>query len=280
MAALFLNAYPVTFDGAISLWRGARHEDEDKRELERELGMPVWVEREAVWSAGRPDGRDAKLESLDPSRSRDLTLFAAREALISHAQGAGRDAWGGRAGEMGFVGLLAAHETDEFVLEPQLVARFAQEAYVEADAVIVVRARTRWRSSRTLAEQDLQRFAQGERAVRVDGDGPRRGLVESVNRDELVLRVGAATEVVAPQDYALVAGPRMVVAWRGASVLRELQVASGVLTVSNRRNQYAVKDRFQTAGRMLRALGWPVALMGEGQMQLGSPVAVRLEGGR
>ena len=88
---------------------------------------------------------------------------------------------------MSFVGLLAAQEMDEFVLEPQLVARFAQEAYIEADAVIVVRARTRWRSARTLAELDLQRLAVGERAVRIDGDGPRRGLVDSVSADELHL---------------------------------------------------------------------------------------------
>jgi hypothetical protein len=178
---------------------------------------------------------------------------------------------------MSFVGLLAAQEMDEFVLEPQLVARFAQEAYIEADAVIVVRARTRWRSARTLAELDLQRLAVGERAVRIDGDGPRRGLVDSVSADELHLRVGSATEVVAPENYSLVAGSRLVVAWRGPSVLRELQVASGVLTVSNRRNRYAVRDRFQTAGRMLRTLGWPVELLGEARMELGVPVAVQLE---
>jgi len=277
MAALFLNAYSVSFEGGISLWRSARPEDEDKRALEHELGMALWVDRDAVWSARRPDGRDATLESFAPSQSRGRTMFAAREGLVSHARDSGRDAWFGRAGEMSFVGLLAQQETDEFVLEPQLVARFAQEAYVEADAVIVVRARTRWRSARTLAEPDLQRLARGERAVRLGGDGPRRGLVDSVTPDELHLRVAGATEVVAPENYSLVAGARLVVAWRGPTVLRELQVASGVLTISNRRNRYAVKDRFQTAGRMLRALGWPVALVGEGQMELGSPVAVQLE---
>lgn len=277
MAVLFLNAYPVAFEGGISLWRCARSEDEDKRELERRLGVSLWTERDAAWSGQRPAGRDAALQSFDPGQSRDRTLFAAREGLVSHARDSGRDAWFGRAGEMSFVGLLAAQEMDEFVLEPELVARFAHEPYIEADAVIVVRARTRWRSARTLAEPDLQRLALGERAVRIDGDGPRRGLVDAVSSNELHLRVASAIEVVDPANYSLVAGSRLVVAWRGPSVLRELQVASGVLTISNRRNRYAVKDRFQTAGRMLRTLGWPVALLGDARMELGSPVAVRLE---
>jgi hypothetical protein len=61
-------------------------------------------------------------------------------------------------------------------------------------------------------------------------------------------------------------------------VFRQLQVASGVLTIANKRNRYAVRDRFEIAGRMLRNLGWPVALPGSGQMQLGSPIRVQIEG--
>ena len=82
MPALFLNAYSVTFEGGISLWRCARSEDEDKRELERKLGMSVWVDRDAVWSSRRPERRDATLQSFDPSPSPGRTLFAAREGLF------------------------------------------------------------------------------------------------------------------------------------------------------------------------------------------------------
>jgi hypothetical protein len=42
--------------------------------------------------------------------------------------------------------------------------------------------------------------------------------------------VGDAIVTVSPADYALVAGSRLVVAYRGQHVLRDLQIASGVLT--------------------------------------------------
>ena len=89
------------------------------------------------------------------------------------------------------------------------------------------------------------------------------------------MRVEPTVETVAAADYALIVGSRLVVAWRGSEALRDLNIASGVLTVSNKRNRYAVKDRFETAGRMLRALEWPVPMPGGATLTLGKPVAIR-----
>jgi hypothetical protein len=112
-----------------------------------------------------------------------------------------------------------------------------QEPYLDADAAVVVRARTRWRCAGTLADTGLHRFAFDEPAIRLAGDGPRRGHVAAVSADELWRRAGGASVSVAHGDYALVAGSRLVVAYRGQQALRELQIASGVLTVANHRNR-------------------------------------------
>jgi hypothetical protein len=273
VSGLFVNAYPVSFQRDVALWRMARREGDDKRILEQELGMSLWADQDAFWSARKPEGRgEATLESFVASPPSGRTLFAARDALVAHAHEVGR------AGEMSFMGLLEVQESDRFLLEPQLVVRLVQEPYIDDDAAVVVRAKTRWRSAQDLSVAEVARVAVGERAVRLAGQGPRRGYVESLGQGGLHLRVGTATEVVAAEDYALVTGSRLVVAWRGQRALRDLQVASGVLTVSNRRNRYAVKHRFQTAGRMLRALGWPVPLPGGGCMELGkSPLSVQIE---
>ena len=239
--------------------------------------MALWGERDSFWAASEPPGVGAQSRSFSAGRPRGRVLFAAREALVAHAVAQAFDAWFGRAGEMSFLGLLAPQELDRFVLEPQLVLRLVQEDYLDIDAAVVVRARTRWRSKERLDEPQVAAIALGQPAVRLGGTGPRRGQVVSVGRDELVLRAGHDEHRVPPADYALVTGSRLVVAWRGQQVFRQLQVASGVLTVSNKRNRYAVRDRFETAGRMLRSLGWPIALPGSGQMVLGSPIGVELE---
>lgn len=277
MAPLYLNAYLLRFTGEVELWRIDRDGDEDKRALEAQAGVALWAERHAFWAARKPDAAASVAQCFPAAKPRGRVLFAAREALVGHALDTGREAWFARAGEMSFLGLLPSQEADRFVLEPQLVVRLVQERYVDADAAVVVRARTRWRSREALNSSDVAQVAVGQPAVRLSGSGPRRGEVLSLGAEEAVLRTGVDRHHVAAADYALVTGSRLVVAWRGQAVFRQLQVASGVLTVSNKRNRYAVKDRFETAGRMLRSLGWPVVLPGSGEMQLGAPIGVELE---
>jgi hypothetical protein len=276
VSGLFVNAYDIAFEGDVTLWRFARAHGADKRDAERAAGVSLWTEADTFWCTRRPAGTSqARSVSLPTADPRGLMLFAARDALVEHAHQADRDAWFGRGGEMHFMGLLASHTTDRFVLEPELVVRLVQEEYIDADAVAVVRARTRWRSAESLASPEVAGRAIGERAVRLTGDGPRRGWVDAVDGQELQLRVGATVETVAAADYALIVGSRLVVAWRGSEALRDLNIASGVLTVSNKRNRYAVKDRFETAGRMLRALQWPVPMSGDATLTLGKPIAIR-----
>ncbi|HTA34379.1 MAG TPA: hypothetical protein VK721_13240 [Solirubrobacteraceae bacterium] len=276
MPGLFLNAYDVAFEGDIAMWRLPRTDGDDRRELERALSTALWAERDAFWSARELDRKDARRVVVPTGRGR-LILFAAREALVDHAHQSGREAWFGRAGDMHFVGLLAAQESDGFVVEPELVVRLAEEAYVTSDAIAIVRTRSRWRTAATLADPQVAEWSVGESAIRLRGDGPRRGRVEISDGNTLRLRIGPDTHSVNPADYALVVRSRLVVAWRGTQALRDLNVASGMLTVSNKRNRYAVKDRFEMAGKMLRALEWPVPVSSEGKLVLGKPIGIRLE---
>ena len=77
---------------------------------------------------------------------------------------------------MSFPGLLPSQDTDQFVLEPQLVVRLVQEGYIGADVAAVVRARTRWRSKDTLDSSDWSDPQRGEPRRRLRDD--RRALAE------------------------------------------------------------------------------------------------------
>jgi hypothetical protein len=274
---LYVNCYPVTFEGDVVLWRMDRNKSEDKRAVQDEIETAVWGDRDGFWATQKPAGRDAVAETIAVDSAGGRLLFAAREAMVDHALAAGREAWHARAGEMHFLGLLESQHADRFVLEPQLNARLVQEPYIEGHAAVVVRARTRWRSHEHLDSDEVARVAVGEPAVRLAGTGPRRGFVDAVGRRELTLRAGGERHSVAPGDYALVTRSRLVLAWRGPEVFRDLQVASGVLTVANKRNRHAVKDRFWMAGRMLRGLGWPIEMPGSARIELGRPIGVQLE---
>jgi hypothetical protein len=93
VAGLYLNAYPLRFEGEVELWRLPRGENDDKRARERDLGLALWGEREAFWSARQPADDAASSQRMSATNPRGRVLFAAREAIVGHAQGASREAW-------------------------------------------------------------------------------------------------------------------------------------------------------------------------------------------
>jgi hypothetical protein len=85
-----------------------------------------------------------------------------REALVSAAEDAGREAWFGRGGEISVLGLVRSQQADRFELQPQLTLRFVQEDYLDAPAALLVCATTRWRCSGSLADRGLHAIAPSE----------------------------------------------------------------------------------------------------------------------
>ena len=73
---LYVNAYPLIFEGTVSLWRIVRAATDDKRTREAELGMALWGERDAFWSAREPQGERATEETFPAAQPQGRVVFA------------------------------------------------------------------------------------------------------------------------------------------------------------------------------------------------------------
>jgi hypothetical protein len=184
-------------------------------------------------------------------------------------------------GEVQCVGLLPAREEDRFVLEPLLRLRVVEGYTTSARSLCLLRADTRWRCAGDLTNGDLAGLAVGERVVRLAGDGPTGGRVVGLADGKLQLLTGDRQIIVEASDYTLAAGSALVSRWRGDRALKQLNVASGVLTSAGKRNSYAIKDRFSAARAMLAEMGGVLALPGgAGTMTVSAePVEVRMDDG-
>jgi ribulose 1,5-bisphosphate carboxylase large subunit-like protein len=92
------------------------------------------------------------------------------------------------------------------------------------------------------------------------------------------LQRGKDEIVVEAAGYQLSVNSSLVAGWRGGTVLRDMRVAAGEFTVTGKRNQHAVADRFRRVGNSVRALGDTVTLNGGGKVTIErQPLAIRLE---
>lgn len=101
-----------------------------------------------------------------------------------------------------------------------------------------------------------------------------------VSEEVAVLRCGADQIEVAAEDYTLAVNAAFIAQWRGSAILRQVRVTTGDLTVSGRRNQHGVEDRFRLVGNAVRQLGESVEVAGGGSLSIArAPVQIRLEDG-
>lgn len=280
MTALYLNSYPLALTGEVALFqmRDAAV-DRDRDELRELTGVQVFVEEDHAYSYAEPAGVEweAIKEQLQPLDR--LRFWALREALMGHCHAQGLDAWFRFGGELHVVGLTPSVVEDRFRVEHVLQLRVSREQYIDADALLTARHKTQWQTSDPISHPDIGQRAVGHPAVRLSGDGPRRGWVQQVDGDQLALSAGADTVHVAARDYALSANASLVANWRGLTVLRQLRVTTGELTVSGKRNQHGIADRFKLIGDAVRKLGATITANGGAEIEIGRhPVAIRLEG--
>ena len=85
----------------------------------------------------------------------------------------------------------------------------------------------------------------GEMVDRIGGDGPRRAKIADI--DATGTRIVGRDGSWPVSDYAVVDSSPLVRERYGTEILTALQIASGSLTQSKRKNLYAVKDRFTAA---------------------------------
>lgn len=279
VAGIYLNAFSLVPKGSVALFemRGALAERR-RDELRDVVGVSVWADGRDALSYEKPHDVKAeeRHEDLDPVTG--LTLFVLREAIVHHAHTLGFDAWVGHAGELQITGLPTPAVEDRFRLEQGLALRVSPERFIDAPVVLTARHRTLWRSAEPLTDEEVAAHAPGQSAVRLRGAGPRRGRVEQIDGEVATLLYRNEPVVVAAADYTLAVNAALVARWRGPRVLQSLRVTAGEMTVTGRRNQHAVADRFKLAGDAVRRLGSTILVAGGGEVTISnSPIQVRLE---
>jgi hypothetical protein len=275
---LYLNSYSLTIRGDAQLFKMTGAATERTRDEIRDLtGVGVWIDEPDALSYRRPAelGAAEVVNPLKPIGA--LSLWIVREAIVEHSHGLGFDAWFGRAGELHVIGAIPSATEDRFRIEHGVLMRVSREAFIDADAVLTVRHRTAWRYAGSLADSDAASRAVGQSAVRLRGDGPRRGRIARVSGARAVLQLSIGEVDVATEDYTFAVNSRFVAGWRGSPVLHRLRVTTGELTVTGKRNRHGVQDRFKLAGDAVRKLGPSIPVAGGGEIEIGPPVAVRLE---
>lgn len=279
IAGLFLNAFSLVPKGRVALFEMRAALAERRRdELRDVVGVSVWAAGSDALSYEEPHGFDAEERLEDLDRVNGLTLFVLREAVVHHARTLGFDAWVGRAGELQITGLPTPAVEDRFRLEQGLALRVSPEEFIDAPAVLTARHRTLWRSAEPLSDEEVAAHAPGQSAVRLRGDGPRRGRVERIEGEVATLLYRDEPVEVAAADYTLTVNAALVAHWRGTRVLQRLRVTAGEMTVTGRRNQHAVADRFKLAGDAVRRLGGTIPVTGGGEITISKrPIQVRLE---
>ena len=278
MAGMFLNSYGVTPEGSAALYEmGGALSNQTVEDLRRVTGTEVWKEGKDAYSYVKPGAQHASRVEREMSEDDGVTLFVIREALIQHALSLGLDAWARRARDLEIRGLEELLTDDLFEIERVLVLRVTSERYVDAPFILTARPRSRWRCVASLTDAEVAKHALGESAVRIAGEGPRRGRVESITGSVTTLLSDGEPTEVSSNDYTLAVNPALVSRWRGPAVLSSLRFTSGEITATHRRNQHAVADRFKFMGAAIRRLGAEVPVSGGGKITIGAPVQVRLE---
>jgi hypothetical protein len=277
---LYLNSYDLKTEGSASIFRLLKAEAlADRRDLQRSIGVRVWIEDSNVFAYQKPSGQDAEESQFDLRRSGQMGMFVLREALLEHCQALGFEAWIARAGEIRIMGVTPPSDTDLFRVEHVLHVRIGREETAAGMPVLTARHRTSWRCIDDLSDPKVASFASRQWAVRLSGEGPARGRVVGVGGDSAVLEVGPEEVEVNAADYTLSVNAALVANWRGSSVLRQIRVNAGDLTVRGKRNRHGIEDRFKRAGQAVRALGGEFPVRGQARVRIEkSPVQVRLEG--
>lgn len=267
--AFYLNAYPLKLERTQPFWRVQLDQARASRaSVQRRLGAPVWLAHGFAWAANQPSGESTPCD-VDLHDQPDLHAFAVREGLLARALELGWDSWFVMH-EFSAAPPGKGEHVGPVVVENVLKIRVGHEGVEEPMLLAVMSAATRWRMDGTLADPKYAPFAAGETALRLTGDGPRRGRIEQVKGSELLLAATGRHDAqrVPSAQYGLVARPALVNRFLAATspddardIYKSVLVASGTL-MSNREtfNRYAVKERYRRTEALIESFGREFAL--------------------
>jgi hypothetical protein len=229
-----------------------------REELQEELGQKVYVGQDFAYVSGAVEHPRGKVEEVPcDSEGYGLHLFDLRSAIADQAPRVGLDVRFGFAGEMHFSGFPGERQVGEVIVQPRLVVRVVLEGFDDPETFAVARARHRSLLAGSLATLSDVDSLLGETAERLAGDGPPRGRIVQLDSaaETVVLRTRDAETGWPMSDYTVSARPALVAQRFGAGAFVALQVATGSLTPSRRKNLHAVKDRFTSAAERLSMIG-------------------------
>lgn len=278
--SLVLNSFRLRCPGVHHVTRLPRPESrEARRTLEHDLGMSLFPGEKGAYAPGEVAVPGGHVVELACDAEAGLHLFDLRAAVAAQARNRGFPAWFGFGGEIHVIGLPGGQRVGSIVVQRRLRLRVLEEGWGEPETRIVARQNTRWLVAGTLADADVRTLAIGGSAERLDGRGPSRREIVSFEGDEVVLRNHGRDERFPAAAYALRANSSFVRRHHGAGTFRALQVASGSLTQSGKKNQYAVKDRFGALAGDLHVIGLEIDMPG-GRQAVIEPrwVEVRVQG--
>jgi hypothetical protein len=265
---LALNSVRVICGGEHLVTRFVKphnYSSEWRRALEAEIGQAVFVGDEFAYASGEINHPKGGVTTVGcDAESGELCVFALRHALVRHARDRGFEAWINAFREVTIAGLLPVRKAGDVIVEPLLVTRVLREGFETGEVFLTVRPRSRSYLAGSLATRAHSENFIGETAHRLRGDGPARAkiaMLEASGQVKLVARNGDETSWPS-DDYSVVATPELIRIHFGPQAWANVQVATGTLTQTKRRNTYAVKDRFIAASTALTKLGPELELPG------------------
>ena len=244
-----------------------------KDELQAELGQSVFVGQRFAYASGEIDHpRGNCVEVSCDIENGGVHLFDLRSAIAAQAQNSGLDAWFVFGGEIRVTGFGEARHVGRVVVHPRLHVRVMTEGWDDPETFAIARARWRSLLAGSLADLDDIDSLIDETAERLDGNGPRRGKIVGFDHDaQTVLIQSGEDESSWPlADYSVAAYAALLTRRYGPGAFVDLQVATGSLTKSKRKNLYVIKDRFRIAAEGLAAIGQTIPMpVGEAVIETG-----------
>lgn len=274
---LAINSVRVVCPGRHLVTKFERSFDSDykavKDELQAELGQSVFVGQRFAYASGEVDHpRGHCVEVSCDIENGGVHLFDLRSAIVAQAQNAGLDAWFVFGGEIRVTGFGEARHVGRVVVHPRLHLRVTTEGWDDPETFAIARARWRSLLAGSLLDLDDIESLIDETAERLDGDGPGRGRIVGFDHDAetVVIQIGEDESSWPLADYSVAAYPALLTRRYGAGAFTDLQVATGSLTKSKRKNLYVIKDRFRMAAEGLAAIGHTIPMpVGEAVIEAG-----------
>jgi RNase P/RNase MRP subunit p29 len=241
---------------------------EARLELQEQTGYYFFTKGDYAYAFAEASILDVTVVEVGCGFDVALHLFDLRNVIEAHASRRGLDARFSQGGEIWITGLTGESRVDGIRLQRRLRLRVTEDGYPDLETRIVARHDSRWLVEGSLARAELKDRATGERAERLFGNGPRGGEVVNITDESAVLRTEGNEVTVPASEYTLTVRASYVRRYHHPETLTRLQVLSGSLTPTGRRNRYAVKDRFQALLDSMDQLGWTMDMPGGRQAHI------------